>query len=298
MGQEIPMPILSMSAIGSVVNVRLFEIGGRPVTLASLATSIIVVGITFVLSWVAQRGIHRALTRRGVDDAGTLHVASRLLHYGFLMVGFAIAIETAGIQLSALFAAGAVLAVGIGFGLQNIAQNFISGVILLVERSIKPGDVLELDGYLVRVVEMGIRATRVRTRDDEVLIVPNATLVQSVVKSYTLIDPHFRVRVKVGVGYDSDMDVVRETLERAARDAQSNPALPAPMVLLTDFGPSSVDWEIAIWTDDPWAQRPVASDLRERVWRAFLDRKIRIAYPQIDVHADQMLLAALARKAA
>lgn len=292
------MPIMLMSTIGSVVNVRLFEIGGRPVTLASLATSLTVVIATFFLSWLAQRGIHRALRRRGVDDVGTLHVASRLLHYAFLLTGFAIAFETAGIQLSALFTAGAVLAVGIGFGLQNITQNFVSGVILLVERSIKPGDILDLEGHVVRVVDMGIRATRVRTRDDEVLIVPNATLVQSTVKSYTLIDPHFRVRVKIGVSYESDMALVREALERAAVDAQKNPALPAPMVLLTDFNTSSVDWEIALWTDDPWAQRPVASQLREKVWFAFAERKIQMPYPQIDVHADEKLLHALARKAA
>lgn len=292
------MPIVLMSTLGSVVNVRLFEIGGRPVTIASLTTSLTVVVATFLLSWLAQRGIHRALLRRGVDDVGTLHVASRLLHYAFLMIGFAIAFETAGIQLSALFTAGAVLAVGIGFGLQNITQNFVSGVILLVERSIKPGDVLELDGYLVRVVDMGIRATRVRTRDDEVLIVPNATLVQSTVKSYTLIDPHFRVRVKIGVSYGSDMTLVRQALERAAQETQKNQALPTPMVLLTDFNTSSVDWEIALWTDDPWAQRPVASQLRENVWRAFAERKIQMPFPQIDVHADEKLLHALARKAA
>lgn len=291
------MPILLFGALVNVINARLFEIGGRPVTLATLSMSLAVVVSAYFISLLIQRAIQRGLRRRGVKDAGTVHIAARLLHYVFLVVGFAIALETAGIQLSALFTAGAVLAFGIGFGLQNVTQNFISGVILLIERSINPGDVLEIEGYLTRVEEMGLRATRVRTLDDEVLIVPNATLVQSTVKSYTLIDPHFRVRVKVGVSYDSDMRQVRAALERIAEATQESPDLPKPIVLLLDFGSSCVDWEVSIWTKDPWKQRPVASKLREAIWDGFARHGIRMAFPQVDVHADERLLQALARAA-
>lgn len=291
-------PILLMSPFGEMLHVRLFEVGGKPVTLAGLATSVTVIVGAYTLSRLVQSGIHRALSKRGVDEIAGVHLAERLLHYAFLLIGLAVALQTAGIEVGALFTAGAVVAVGIGIGLQNIAQNFVSGVILLVEHSIKPGDVLELEGYLVRVVEMGVRATWVRTRDDEVLIVPNATLVQSTVKSYTLIDPHFRVRVKVGVAYDSDMALVRKTLEEVARATQVKTALPEPLILLSDFGPSSVDWDVSIWTDDPWKQFPVASELREAIFRGLMKQGIRIAYPQLDLHADAPLLQALARKAA
>src|SRR4030095_8726722 len=103
----------------------------------------------------------------------------------FIVVGLTLALHLAGIKLGAVFAAGAVFAVGLGFAMQNIAQNFVSGVILLVERSIEPGDVIEVNTQVVRVHQMGIRATLVRTLDDEDMIVPNSILVQTTVKNYT-----------------------------------------------------------------------------------------------------------------
>jgi potassium-dependent mechanosensitive channel len=113
-----------------------------------------------------------------------------------------------------LFAAGAVFAVGLGFAMQNIVQNFVSGVILMVERTIKPDDVLEVEGDIVRVQKMRIRATMVRTRNEEELIIPNSTLVQGAVKNYTLTDSRFLLGTVVGVTYGSDMQLVREVLTR------------------------------------------------------------------------------------
>jgi small-conductance mechanosensitive channel len=234
----------------------------------------------------------------GGEDVGAVHVTTRLLHYSIVVVGFSVALQTAGVDLRALFTAGAVFAVGIGFAMQNIAQNFVSGVILLVEHSIRPGDILEIEGKQVRVVEMGIRSTRVRSRDDEVLIVPNSTLVQTTVRSYTLLDTLCRVRVTVGVAYTSDMGAVREALEGAARALPIRSVTKDPMVLLADFAASSVDWEVSIWIDDPWNLRPSASKLREAIWSALTDRQIRIAYPQIDVHLDEPVVAALGPRAA
>src|SRR5437762_8813129 len=179
------------------INVKLVEIGGHPVTLMTVATTIAIVVLSFFLSRVVQGGIVRALGA----DGGSVHVATRLSHYVIIVVGLSVALQTAGIDLRALFAAGALFAVGIGFAMQNVAQNFVSGVILLVEHSIRPGDVLEIEGKQVRVIEMGVRSTRVRSRDDEVLIVPNSTLVQSTVRSFTLVDTLCRVRVAVGVHY-------------------------------------------------------------------------------------------------
>ena len=122
--------------------------------------------------------------------------------------------------LEALFAAGAVFAIGLGFAMQNIVQNFVSGVILLAERTIKPGDVLQVDGRFVKVRHMGIRSTICRTLDEEEIIVPNATIVQSTVTNYTLQDSLFRLRCTVGVVYGSDMVLVKNTLQRAAQIRQ------------------------------------------------------------------------------
>ena len=277
------------------IDVRLFEIGGRAVTLGTLIASVLTMVTAYVLSFLLRRGLLRAL---GGTDQGALHSITRLLHYAVVLIGFSVALQTAGIDLRALFAAGALFAVGIGFAMQNVAQNFVSGLILLVEHSIRPGDVLEIEGKQVRVVEMGVRSTRVRSRDDEVLIVPNSTLVQSTVRSFTLLDSLCRVRVTVGVGYDMDMRAVRATLDEAAKKLPIRSLAKEPLVLLNDFGASSVDWEVSIWIEDPWSLRPSAAALREAVWNAFAERGIRMAFPQLDLHLDAPVIAALGQRAA
>lgn len=165
----------------------------------------------------------------------------------------------------------------------------------MVERSIKPGDILFIEGQTVRVIQMGIRATLVRTLDEETMIVPNSTLVQSTVKNYTIKDSLFRVRVAVGVEYGSDMALVRKVLEQTARDLDFRESSHPPVVLMDAFGSSSVDWEVSIWTADPWRARTIRSNVREAIWTAFKQNSIVIAFPQLDVHLDPPVTHALER---
>lgn len=277
------------------INVRLFDIGGRAVTVGTLIAAVLTMVGAYALSFVLRRGVVRAL---GGTDEGTLHAVTRLLHYAIVLIGFTVALQSAGIDLRALFAAGALFAVGIGFAMQNVVQNFVSGLILLVEHSIRPGDVLEIEGKQVRVVEMGVRSTRVRSRDDEVFIVPNSTLVQSTVRSYTLLDSLCRVRVTLGVGYDMDMKTVRATLEEAAAGLGIRSRAKEPLIHLNEFGSSSVEWEVSVWIEDPWLLRPSASALREALWQALTTHGIRMAFPQLDLHLDAPVVAALGKRAA
>jgi small-conductance mechanosensitive channel len=285
-----------LQALGRVLEVRLFTIGGTVVTVSTLLASLAVLIITVWLGRVLRRLVQGTLTRRGAR-ADVVGSVSGLIYYSVLIAGFAVALSTAGIELAAMFAAGAVFAVGIGFALQSIAQNFVAGVILLTERAIKPGDLLEVEGKLVKVVEIGIRACIARTRDSEDLIIPNSVLIQTTVKNFTLREPSFRVRIPVGVVYASDMTLVRATLTEAARKAATRWSPKGesrePMVLLTEFGAHSVNWEVGIWIDEPWERRVVASDLHEAVWQAFQERGIIIAFPQLDVHLDPAVTSSL-----
>jgi small-conductance mechanosensitive channel len=224
-----------------------------------------------------------------------VEVFRRLLHYAILATGFAIALQTVGINLAALFAAGAFLAIGLGFAMQNIMQNFVSGVILLTERSIKPGDVLHVEGRFVRVQKLGIRATVARSLDEEEIIIPNSTIVQSSVINYTLRDSLYRLRVTVGVVYGSDMRRVRETLERVASAIEWRVKDREPVVFLLEFGDSSVNWEVSVWIDNPWRVRRLRSDLSEAIWWALQEAGIVIAFPQLDVHFDSPVVEALRR---
>jgi potassium-dependent mechanosensitive channel len=281
-----------------VLNFPLFSIGDTALTLSM----VLVAGLLIVLTWwvsnLLQRTLDRTFRARGVTDMGTMQITKRLLHYTVMAVGLSIAITQLGLNLNALFAAGAIFAVGIGFAMQNIAQNFVSGLILLIERAIKPGDILEVEGRVVRVLKMGIRTTIARTRDDEEIIIPNATLVQSTVTNYTLDDPIFRVRADVGVHYGSDMKKVREALLAAAGQMSWRLADRAPVILLTDFGDSSVDWQVSLWCDNAWLAPRVQSDLREAIWWALKDAEIEISYPQMDIHFDRDVSAGFARMSA
>ncbi len=271
---------------GQVLDTKLLDIGGTTLTVGTLLTAVLIVIASFVLSWMLQRAIQRGLDRRGVDTERGAGVVGRLLHYLLVVVGLGVALQTAGIRLGALFAAGAVFAVGIGFAMQNITQNFVSGVILLVERSIKPGDILQIEGEMVRIVDMGIRSTLVRTLNEENMIVPNATIVQSTVKNYTARDPLYRLRVVVGVTYSSDMSQVRRVLEAVAAQLEWRETSKDPRILLTEFGSSSVDWEVSVWIMNPWDNRQCRSLAREAIWNAFKAEGIVIAFPQLDVHFD------------
>ncbi len=278
-----------------VIKHPLFTVQGQSITLIDLATFAIFVIATLIVSRLLRRSADAALSRRGVDDPGTKAMARRLIHYVILFVGLATAIDNLGFNLSAIFAASAVLGVGIGFAFQSVAQNFISGLLLLFERSIKPGDILEVEGRVVQVEDMRIRCTVARSRDDEQLIIPNSTLSQGTVTNFTMQDSVYRVRISVGVTYDSDMRQVREALEEAAGAMTWGVRSREPLVLMTAFGDSSVDFEVSVWTNDPWRSRRAQSDLYEAVWWKLKQAGIVIAFPQLDVHFDSTVNDSITR---
>lgn len=284
---------LALNIGKSVLDLRLFEIGGTPVSVATLILLSVFLAVSFWLSRMVERGVTAAMRGRQIRDEGNIRAIGRLVYYLVAAVGLGIALQTAGFNLSALFAAGAVFAVGLGFAFQNLAQNFVSGVLLLLEQSITPGDILEVEGHMVRVVEMRMRTTVARTRDDEELIIPNATLVEATVKNYSLSDRIYRLRVVVGVVYGADMEQVRAVLERMAEAVPWRLPDRAPVVMLIEFGASSVNWEVSVWLADPWEARPRSADLHEAIWFALREADIAIAFPQLDLHLDPPALSAL-----
>ena len=168
--------------------------------------------------------------------------------------------------------------------MQNVAQNFVAGIILLTERAIKPGDVLEVEGQTVRVSRMGLRATVARTLDEEDLIIPNSILVQNTITNFTLRDPIYRLRATVGVAYESDVRQVMEVLRDATLSFPGRVNDYEPRVLLTEFADSAVVFEVSIWVTDAWRARTIRSDLNQAIWWALKGANITIPFPQRDVH--------------
>ena len=277
----------TLRGLRAALEFRLFEVGGTVVTIFTLLAASGLFIATLIIASTLSNVVARELARRGAKP-GPAGTVATLIRYVVLMVGVTAALDTAGIDLAALFAAGALFAVGLGFAMQSIAQNFVAGVILLVERSIKPGDVLQVEGKVVQVADMGIRASVARTRDGEDLVIPNAVLIQTSVTNYTLRDATYRIKVPVGVSYGSDMALVKQTLAGVAGTVSETWAVggTAPQVIMTEFGNHAVNWEVAIWMNDPWRARPAMSALHEAIWWAFKERGIVIAFPQLDLHLD------------
>ena len=282
-----------MQDVGRFFGYQLFAIGDSPVTVATLATSLLVGVLTYIMANLAERGTNRFLARRGIMDSGSIGASARLVYYVVLAVGMAVAINTLGVNLTALFTAGAIFAIALGFAMQNITQNFVSGVILLVERVIKPDDIIEVEGRIVRVTKMGMRATIVRTWDAEDYIIPNSVLVANTVKNLTLRDRVHRIRCQVGVTYDSDMVEVRRVLEEATAAIEWRDPNIDPVILMTEFGNSSVNFDVSVWVTDPWGRNVSRSQLYTAVWFALKDAGIVIAFPQLDLHLDQSALEAM-----
>ena len=264
----------------------LFTLAGTEVSIFSIIIFALIIVISFIVSLVVQRALKHALKARLGQKDGTVAAILRLTHYLVMLIGLGIAMQTIGVDMNALFAAGAMFAIAIGFAMQNIVQNFVSGIILLIERSIKPSDIIEVDGKVIMVVQMGIRTTMGRTLTEENIIIPNSMLSQSSVKNLTLENERYWIAGRVGVAYSSDMKQVMEVLTEAARHFQGRVQDHEPRILLTEFGSSSVNFEVWVPLANPWQQRFYLSELNKAIWFALKDAGITIAFPQVDVHFD------------
>lgn len=261
----------------------LFSIGGNDVTVASVVTFLVFIALAFLVSGLLQRAL-RGVYRRRQLEAGVQYALNRLLHYAIIGVGIFLALDNLGISVTALAGLGAILAVGLGFGLQNIAQNFVSGLILLLERPVKQGDFVDVGETRGTVREIHARATVVTTLDNTDILVPNGQFITETVRNQTFGDRRVRVWITVGVAYGSDTARVREVLESVAVEHPKVLEDPAPTVRFTDFGDSSLDFALLVWLADPVEEAPITSDLRFAIDAAFRDAAIEIPFPQRDLH--------------
>jgi potassium-dependent mechanosensitive channel len=261
------------------------DIGGIRVSLASLLVAVGIIIAGFVIASKLSARV-RGETENGSARVRWRGTLAKVTGYAIRVVAVAIALQVTGVDIGNVLAAGAVVAVGIGIAMQKVAENFVSGVILMAERSIREGDIIEFDGRVARVRHVGIRATIALTLDEEEIIVPNSILAQSAVKNLTLTDAVYRLRVRVGVSYSSDLALVERVLRAAAESVEWRDEARAPIVLLADFASSSVDFEVSVWTRDVWGMRRGQSELRKAVWQALQGAAITIPFPQVDVHFD------------
>jgi small-conductance mechanosensitive channel len=216
---------------------------------------------------------------RGVGNS-----ISSLTYYAMVIAGLFVALAAAGFEVSQLAIVVGALSVGIGFGLQNVVNNFVSGLILMFERPIQPGDVVEVSGTSGKVREIGMRATTLSTFEGADVVVPNGMLLNEKLINWTLSDMDRRIDVNVGVAYGSDPRRVLDLLLEVTAAAPGIATEPAPTVLFSGFGPSSLDFGIRAWTNNFGDWVKIRSDLNVRVYDALVAAGIQIPFPQHDVH--------------
>lgn len=278
--QEIPEEVAPL--LGWVDD-PLFTLGGSPVTIGSILLFVALVLLALVVSAVLRALMGRVYKRRGLDK-GIQYALNRLLHYVVVGLGVLLAVENLGVSLTSLMAIGGVLLVGIGFGLQNIAQNFVSGLILLIERPIRKGDFVEVGGHAGTVQDIRARATVINTYDDIEIIIPNGQFITEAVVNKAFEQRYYRIYIDVGVAYDSDPELVRDTLISVAKEHADILETPEPIVFFMEFGDSALGFRLMGWLADPRLEPRVRSDLRFGVEKAFRDTGIEMPFPQRDLH--------------
>jgi len=216
-------------------------------------------------------------------EQGVRHAMVRLLHYFIVFVAFLLALSILGFDITKLTIILSALGVGIGFGLQSIVNNFVSGLILLFERPIRVGDSIEITGQWAEIKRIGLRSTTVQTFDQADVIIPNADLVTQQVTNWTLSSRQVRLLVPVGVAYGSDVSLVMEKLIACANSNHMVEKTPAPQVLFLNFGESSLDFELRVWVEAE-NRLKVNSELHQQIDKSFREANIVIAFPQRDLH--------------
>jgi small-conductance mechanosensitive channel len=252
--------------------------------LGTLLTAAVALYFWFYISQAIQDLLQGVIVPRTRADPNVIDAALTIGRYIVIGIAILIVAWALGADLSTLAFISGGLSVGIGFGLQEIVANFISGVVLLFEQSLRPGDVVSVEGELGVVKKLGIRATTVRTFDNIEVIVPNQVFLTSAVTTYTGTDRMIRVLLPIGVSYNSDPKEVIKILLQVARKHGTILAEPEPAVFFQEFGESSIDFHLALWLDNPLLMRRVASEIRLMVWDQFEQHNIEIPFPQRDLH--------------
>src|SRR6059058_1770689 len=287
--------ILSLSALAfftvSAVNaagVPLYWNAPLPGVKLSLFQIFLLIALLIAVFWLSSRTRHflfnRVLVRSGLDRA-LGHAISQIVGYAVLIIGIVIVLDNAGIHLGALTVFAGAVGVGVGFGLKNIASNFISGLLILAERPIAIGDRIEVAGITGQVRQIRARSTVIMTNDNIAMIVPNEKFIDSPVTNWTYSDRRVRFRVPVGVAYGSDVTKVREALITVARENPHTLKDPAPNVFLEQFGDNSIDFKLMVWSSEMSA-RPsrYRSDLNFAIAQKFREAGIEFPFPQRDLH--------------
>ena len=269
--------------ISSILNKKL-GVGDLNISLGDVIAFILTIWISILISRFVRFILDEDVYPRLKLSRGVPATISLLINYSIITLGFVAAISAAGMEWSKLAILAGALGVGIGFGLQNLVNNFVSGLILIFERPIKVGDTIEFGTLLGRVLRIGIRSSTVRTYEGAEVIVPNGNIISSEVVNWTLSDKLRRIEILVGVAYGTDPEKVINILKGIVAEHDSILKNPEPVVLFTEFGDSSLNFSLRFWTADFEEWLNLKSEITVLVNKALKEANIEIPFPQRDLH--------------
>ncbi|GAA4400159.1 mechanosensitive ion channel [Nibrella viscosa] len=269
--------------LNQFLNYELLRLGSFKLTPKELIAVVLIVLITRAILWTFRRFLTRQEKRRKLDSSSA-YTFYQLFKYLAFVIAFGMSLEALGIQLNILLASTAALFVGIGLGLQHLFDDFISGIIILIDRTIKVGDIIQVENTVGRVISIRMRLTEVESRDHIHLLIPNSLITSNKVVNYTHQTAQTRFDIVVGVAYDSDTDLVKQILLDCAHAHSQVVKDPPPQVWLIDFADSALQFRLLFYSDEVFRIERVRSDLRYMIVERFRQRGITIPFPQRDVY--------------
>ena len=275
-----------VDTIKTIWDFPLFSLGdGGSIRVSQLVLVLLVVLVGYFISRLLARFLRRRLEETHMS-ADASYLLEKIVFYSLLVFVLMTALSLLNVPLAAFaFVSGAV-AIGVGFGAQNLINNFISGWILLMERPVRIGDFIEIDQHMGKVDHIGNRSTRIHRTDGVHMLIPNSQMLERVVVNWTLIDDRIRTTLRVGVAYGSPVAKVAQLIEQAVNEQKDVLAEPAVAVIFEDFGDSALIFDAYFWADVGGERflRQIRSAIRFRIDELFRENGIVIAFPQRDVH--------------
>ena len=243
----------------------------------------IIIATLFIVRFI--RRIFKRQIQKNRLDRGSGWSIFLIINYFIWVIIIMINLDNFWVKISILIASIAALLVGVGLGIQQLFSDLASGIIIIIERNIQFGDIIELEDHTIgQVVEIGIRTTKIKSRDDIVMIVPNSKFVNDAIINWSHMDKKTRFNINVGVAYGSDVDLVKKILLQCAKEVKDVHSNPSPFVRFKDFGESSLDFQLFFWISETLLSENIKSDLRFLINSRFNENKIQIPFPQRDVH--------------
>jgi potassium-dependent mechanosensitive channel len=274
-----------ITPVSNLLDQASFTLGKYRFSLLTLVSAILVTIFLIASVRLGNRAVRLILSRNKNLDGGQRLLGEKLAMVAFVIAAFFFGIELLGIDLTALAIFSGAFGLAIGFGLQKTFGNLIAGIILLWDRSIKPGDVIAVGDSFGSVNKIGIRAVSVITRDSKEHLIPNENLMINEVENWSYSSKNVRVKIPVGVSYATDMQLAEDIMLQAAKECPRVLSHPESTVWMTSFGDSSVNFEVQVWIKDPEdGVDNVRSDVLKRLWWLFKEHNIEIPFPQRDVH--------------